>query len=95
MVVVVWSIVRRRSGAPKMIRLTARLTLTVLSATVMVLPAFAQAASETGALAKGDRLQMQPASCSKQVWPDFSSSCLRTAGAGGKILEARVIAIRH
>jgi hypothetical protein len=46
-------------------------------------------ASETPALAKGDRLEIHHdfSDCSKQVWPSFDRSCLRN----GTALKWRVI----
>ncbi|QOZ79807.1 hypothetical protein XH83_33105 [Bradyrhizobium sp. CCBAU 53351] len=71
----------------------------LLGASVIALPAFAPKvqADELQALAKGDRLAIQAASsdCSAQVWPDLTTSCLRRAGAGTKIQEARLVTARR
>lgn len=52
---------------------------------------------EAAALAKGDRLKVGAIAsyCSTQVWPEFTASCLRSAGSGGKILEARLVTARR
>jgi hypothetical protein len=52
---------------------------------------------EVAVLAKGDRLEMRAAvsNCSTQVWPDFAASCLRNAGSGEKIVEARLVTARR
>lgn len=64
----------------------------------MVLPSFAPAvqASEAAALIKGDRLTSRVAgsSCTEQVWPNFTSSCLRNAVAG-PLKEARLVTSRR
>ncbi|RXT46596.1 hypothetical protein B5V03_16845 [Bradyrhizobium betae] len=71
----------------------------LLGASVIAFPPFAPKvqADELVALAKGDRLEIRAASsgCSAQVWPDFSTSCLRRAGSGTKILEARLVTARR
>jgi hypothetical protein len=53
--------------------------------------------SEVVAMAKGDRLEVRAAvsNCSTQIWPDFSASCLQDRGAGGKIVEARLVTARR
>jgi hypothetical protein len=75
----------------------ALLVLTVLGTTIMALPGFAirVEARETAVLIKGDRLQVREAPCSTEVWPAFTSSCLRAAGSGSRVAEARVVAGRH
>lgn len=71
----------------------------LLGASVIALPAFAPKvqADELVALAKGDRLETRAASsdCSAQVWPAFTTSCLRHAGTGTKIQEARLVTARR
>jgi hypothetical protein len=54
-------------------------------------------AREPGALAKGDRLNIQPVvrNCSQQVWPNFDTSCLRTSESGVKLREARLVTARR
>jgi hypothetical protein len=69
----------------------------LLGAAVIALPGFAPTvqANETAALAKGDRLTVRSSSsCSTQVWPDFTASCLRN-GVTGPILEARLVSARR
>ena len=74
--------------------LSALAIVLLLGASVVALPVFAPkaAAGEVAVLAKGDRLELRAAvpNCSTQVWPDFAASCLRNAGSGGTILEARL-----
>ena len=71
----------------------------LLGASVIALPALAPKveASETAALAKGDRLQVQAPlpGCATQIWPDIAASCLRTTGGDTKILEARLVTARR
>ena len=50
-------------------------------------------ASVPHALAKADRLDIHPA-CSKQAWPNFDASCLRSAG-NGSVRQARVVSVDH
>lgn len=79
--------------------LSALAIFSLLGASVIALPAFAPKveAREAAALAKGDRLEVRAAApnCSKQVWPDFAAPCLRSAGSGGKIQEARLVTARR
>jgi hypothetical protein len=69
---------------------------TLLGASVIALPGFAPKleASEITVLAKSDRLEVRaPApTCSTQIWPDFSTACLRKPGSAAKISEARLVA---
>ena len=55
-----------------------------IAAALTVLPGFAPTveASVPQALAKADRLDIQPVGqdCSQQAWPNFEASCLRAAG---------------
>ncbi|WP_339032431.1 hypothetical protein WHZ78_19415 [Bradyrhizobium symbiodeficiens] len=78
------------------------LSLTIfilLGASVVALPGFAPKvqADEVAALAKGDRLDLRvvDSNCSTQVWPDFATSCLRHAGSGAKLQEARLVTARR
>ena len=79
--------------------LSALAIFSLLGASVIALPAFAPKveAREAAALAKGDRLEVRTAApnCSKPVWPDFAAPCLRSAGSGGKIQEARLVTARR
>lgn len=45
------------------------------------------------ALAKADRLDISPVrrDCSQQAWPNFEASCLRAAGAGTIVRQARLV----
>jgi hypothetical protein len=71
----------------------------LLGASVLALPGFAPKveASEAAALAKGDRLaiRLTPVDCTKQVWPNFVSSCLRNTGLDAKIVDARLVTARR
>ncbi|QIP00941.1 MULTISPECIES: hypothetical protein [Bradyrhizobium] len=78
------------------------LSLTIfilLGASVIALPGFAPKvqADEVAALAKGDRLDLRvvDSNCSTQVWPDFATSCLRHAGSGARLQEARLVTARR
>jgi hypothetical protein len=77
--------------------LTALAIFAILGASVIALPGFAPQveASETAALAKGDRLELRSAArnCSQQVWPDFDASCLRKGDA--MIRDARLVTARR
>jgi hypothetical protein len=63
----------------------------VLVATVLAFPGsvLTVEARETTALAKGDSLRA--AMCSTQVWPNFTSSCLRSQGSGSSVLQVRLV----
>jgi hypothetical protein len=69
----------------------------LLGAAVVDLPVPTVEATGTAALAKGDRLQIGAPllNCATQVWPDIAASCLRVAGEGSKILEARLVTSRR
>jgi hypothetical protein len=70
----------------------------LLGASVIAVPGLAPKveAGEVAVLAKGDRLNAGSlANCSRQVWPDFSQSCLRSSESGTKILEARLVTARR
>ena len=78
--------------------LSALAIFSLLGASVIALPVFAPKveAREAAVLAKGDRLEVRGApNCSKQVWPDFATPCLRSTGSGGKVLEARLVTARR
>ena len=66
-----------------------------VAAGLAFLPGFAPEvkASVPQALAKGDRLDIRPASsnCAQQTWPRLDASCLRVAGSRGPIREARLV----
>lgn len=71
--------------------------VTLLGAAVIALPGFAPTvqATESVALAKGDRLAVRaPASCNTEVWPNFTASCLRN-NVSGAIREARLVTARR
>ena len=71
----------------------------LLGTAVVALPGLAPQveAREPGALAKGDRLDIQPVvrNCSQQVWPNFVASCLRDSESGVTIREARLVTSRR
>jgi hypothetical protein len=73
--------------------------LSLLGASVMALPSFAPMvqASEAAALPRADRLEIRAVSrnCSKQVWPDFATACLRTSNSEARIVEARLVTARR
>jgi hypothetical protein len=77
--------------------LTALAIFAILGASVIALPGFAPQveASETAALAKGDRLEVRTIAqnCSQQVWPNFDASCLRKGDV--MIREARLVTARR
>lgn len=95
-----------KSQQPKMVRLlSATAMFSLLGALVIALPGFTPhvQSSEVVAMAKGDqlekgdRLEVRAAAsnCSTQIWPDFSASCLQDRGAGGKVVEARLVTARR
>jgi hypothetical protein len=91
---------KTKSQQNKMVRSLSSLAIfMLLGAAVIALPTFAPKvqADELVALAKGDRLKIRAAflDCSVQVWPNFSTSCLRHAGSGTKIQEARLVTTRR
>lgn len=71
----------------------------LLGASIIALPGFAPKveASDTFALAKGDRLHVRsPAvDCSQQTWPHLASSCLRSSDRGAPTLVARLVPARR
>jgi hypothetical protein len=89
----------RKSAAQMVKSLSALAALMLLGASVIALPGFAPKvqADEVAVLAKGDRLELRAAvpNCSTQVWPYFAASCLRNAGSGAKIQEARLVTARR
>ena len=66
-----------------------------IAAALTVLPGFAPQveASVPQALAKGDRLDIRAVGkdCSRQSWPNFEASCLRSAGSKSIVKEARLV----
>ena len=71
----------------------------VLGASVLALPGFAPEvkANEVVALAKADRLAIHPmaGNCANQTWPNIASACLRDAGSGAVVREARLVTARR
>src|SRR3954447_9659604 len=67
----------------------------LLGAVAIALPVFASGVKADGAvaLAKSDRLAVHAlaADCTRQVWPQIETSCLRSSEAGARISEARLI----
>jgi hypothetical protein len=83
----------------KMIKsLAAFAVFAVLGTSVIALPWFAPKveASEAVALAKADRLAVRsvPKNCSKEIWPDFATACLRN-NSSAMIVEARLVTARR
>ncbi len=66
-----------------------------VAAGLTLLPGFAPKveASEPVALAKGDRLDIRTVGrdCSQQAWPNFESTCLRSAGSKTVVREVRLV----
>jgi hypothetical protein len=75
--------------------LSALAIFALLGASVIALPSFAPEvkADEVTVLSKGDRLEVRTTNldCSRQVWPAYTASCLRTPGSEARILEARLV----
>ncbi len=48
-------------------------------------------------LAKADRLASPPVAgiCASQIWPNITSPCLRDAGSGAAVREARLVTARR
>ena len=71
----------------------------LLGAAVVAVPGFAPQveAGEPVALAKGDRLDIRSVAriCSRQVWPNFDTSCLRNSEPGVMIREIRLVTARR
>ena len=90
----------RHSQHPKMIKsLSAFAIFALLGASVIALPGFAPAvkADEVVVLPKADRLALHSTAgnCASQVWPNIASSCLRDAGSGTAVREARLVTARR
>jgi hypothetical protein len=72
--------------------------MSLLGLAIVALPALAPPvkAAESVALIKADRLPVRPVAgdCSRQVWPDFETSCLRSSETG-TIREARLVTARR
>ena len=73
--------------------------LAVSGASVIALPSFAPKADANQGLAvgKSDRLAVRspPQNCFKQIWPDFTTACLRNSGSEAKVIEARLVDVRR
>ena len=85
-----------KSQQLKMVKSLAALAIfCLLGVSVIAAPGFAPKveAGEVAVLAKGDRALVL--SCSSQIWPDFTRSCLRGPDSGMKILEARLVTSRR
>ena len=67
----------------------------LLGAAVVAVPGFAPQveAGEPVALAKGDRLDIRSVAriCSRQVWPNFDTSCLRNSEPGVVVRKVRLV----
>ena len=79
-----------------MIRSLAALAmLAFLGVSAVALPGFAPQvkANEVVALAKADRLAIQPVAenCASQIWPNIVSTCLRQTGSDAAVREARLV----
>lgn len=57
----------------------------------------AKAVLAKAVLAKADRLASPPVAgnCGNQIWPNIASSCLRDAGSGEAVREARLVTARR
>jgi hypothetical protein len=66
-----------------------------VAAALAILPGFAPTveASVPAPLAKSDRLDIHQAgrTCSQQAWPNFETSCLRSAGSKTLVREVRLV----
>ena len=83
-----------------MIRSLAALAiLAFMGVSALALPGFAPEvkANEVVALAKADRLAIHLAigNCASQIWPNIASTCLRSAGSGVAVREARLVTARR
>lgn len=78
---------------------TALAIMLLLGVSVVALPGFAPQvkADEPAAMVKADRLPIRSLApdCSRQVWPNFETSCLRAGSSGTAIREARLVLARH
>lgn len=79
--------------------LTALTIMLLLGVSVVALPGFAPQvkANEPAALVKADRLPVRALArdCSRQVWPNFETSCLRDGASAAPIREARLVLTRR
>jgi hypothetical protein len=73
--------------------ITAVAVAALVAAALAIVPGFAPQveASVPQALAKGDRLDIRPADCAMQAWPNLAASCLRTAGSRMGVGQARLV----
>ena len=73
--------------------LSALAVLAFVATALFVLPGFAPPLDAGPALQKGDRLITRASGndCSKQMWPNFSLSCLRGKGVipAARLVQAR------
>jgi hypothetical protein len=71
----------------------------LLGASVIALPGYAPQveAGEAVASAKGDRLDIRPATfdCSQQNWPNFDARCLRDGLSGATVSGVRLVTDRR
>mgnify|MGYP006922353680 CR=1 FL=1 len=71
----------------------------LLGASVIALPGFAATvkADETVAVSNADRSTIHSVAgdCASQIWPNIASSCLRAAGSGAAVHEARLVTARR
>ena len=67
-----------------------------LGVSAIALPGFAPAASAQEAVVstKPDRLPVAE-NCASQTWPNIASACLRDAGSGAAVHEARLVTVRR
>lgn len=74
-----------------MLKFLGAVVLSAVSTIVLAWPgsALRVEARGTAALAKGDSLRATM--CSTQVWPNFTSSCLRTPGSSPPVLQVRLV----
>jgi len=90
----------RHSQQSHMIKSISALAIfALLGAAVIALPGFAPAvkANEAVALPKADRLAIHSVAgdCASQNWPNLAPSCLRDAGSGAAVREARLVTARR
>jgi len=71
----------------------------LLGASLVALPGFAPngEATEVRVLIKADRLPVRiaTADCAGQAWPHFATSCLQRPHSTQKVVEARLVTVRH
>ena len=87
-------------SSPQMIKSFAAFAImSLLGVSVIALPGFAPQveAGQSVDLAKADRLPIRSITqdCSRQVWPNFETSCLRNSEIGMTIREARLVTARR